>query len=167
MAWQAQMTTMLRALLDDAAGPQARYTDDRLLHLLVAAAFQVITELDFDQDFEVDLDAFEIDPDPLDADTRDDSFVSLVVLKAACLVDRSEARTAARRSIAVRDGSSAVDTRGSMSGWLRLLEKGGWCDVYAEAKDEYVSGRVSFRGAAIMGPFHLYAASQQRRLTFE
>ena len=128
MYWQAEFVTILRVLIDDLASPQT-YADNRLIQVLAAAAQLVTSELDFSNNFVVDIQALSIEPSPVDrATTRDDNFINLVCIKAACLVERGESRKAVGQGISIRDGSSAIDLRGSMDGRIKLLEK-GWCFV--------------------------------------
>lgn len=157
MYWQAEFVTLLRVLIDDIVSPQT-YADNRLIQVLAAAAQLVTSELTFTNDFVVDIQALTIEPSPVDrATTRDDSFINLVCIKAACLVERGESRKAVGQGISIRDGSSAIDLRGSMDGRLKLLEK-GWCFVYDETKLQYQTSRIGgVAGAAIMTPFRIFA----------
>jgi hypothetical protein len=78
-------------------------------------------------------------------------------MKAACIMDRGRAVQDAKKAIMFKEGQSSVDLRGITSARLKLLEKGGWCPAYAEAKLEYQSGQVRVAGAMVMSPFRLYA----------
>ena len=151
--WQAEMTTLLRVLIDDIGSTQT-YADKRLVHVLAVAAQLVATEFNF----KVDVQALTIEPSPVDRDsTRDENFINLVCIKAACLIDRGETRRSVGQGIAIRDGSSSIDLRGSMDGRLKLLEK-GWCAVYEDTKLEYQASRNgTIAGAAIMTPFRVFA----------
>ena len=81
----------------------------------------------------------------------------MVCIKAACLIERGETRKSVGQGIAIRDGSSSIDLRGSMDGRLKLLEK-GWCAVYEDTKLEYQASRNgTIAGAAIMTPFRVFA----------
>lgn len=154
MAWEDDMLTMLRVLVNDQA--ETTYSESSLLKTLVVAAFQVNQELDFTYDFVVSISNETIQPDPTATATKDESFVNLTCLKAACLIDRGSAMVAANRAIAVRDGSSAIDLRGVIQSKLKLLEK-GWCAVYEDAKFEYQKDQHSVAGAIVMTPFRMYA----------
>jgi hypothetical protein len=152
------MVTILRVMLGDTEEDESKrtYTDDRLTDLVLLGAFQVSCELTFGQDFAVDIEKKTISPDPTAAATRDDSFINLACIKAACTVDRASAGVAAARAIAARDGNSAVDLRGVSSAKIELLKR-GWCAVYAEEKKEYKMGRCRVAGALVLTPFRLYA----------
>lgn len=153
--WQTDMVTILRAMIDDMDAK--RYSDVTLVKLLVVAAFQVLTEFDFD--YTVDISAQSISPDPTLPGSRSDSFTNFVCMKAACVIDRGAAIVAAGRAIAVRDGGSSVDLRGVFQGKLEIL-KNGWCAVYENTKFEYALNRAGEAGAIIMTPFRLYAREQ-------
>ena len=155
--WQAEMITLLRVLVDDLSSPYT-YTDGRMTQVLAVAAQLVTAELNFPYDFQVNIQALTITPNPTDrAGTRDDNFINLVCIKAACLIERGESRKSVGQSIAIRDGSSSIDLRGSMDGRLKLLEK-GWCAVYEDTKLEYQASRNgAIAGAAIMTPFRVFA----------
>jgi len=157
MLWQSEMTTLLRVLIDDlSANPN--YTDGRLVQTLAVAAQIVITDIDFPVNYSVDIQGLTISPDPTVRNvSRDENFINLVCFKAACIIERSEARTSVRQGIAIRDRSSSIDLRGSMDGRLKLIEK-GWCAVYDEAKLDYQTGRSGvIAGAAIIAPFRVFA----------
>ena len=157
MYWQAEFITLLRVLIDDLSSPQT-YNDKRLTQVLAVAAQLVTNELNFPSKFRVDIQALTIEPSPVDREsTRDENFINLVSIKAACLIDRGETRKSVGQGIAIRDGSSSIDLRGSMEGRLKLLER-GWCAVYDDTKLEYQANRNgTIAGAAIMTPFRVFA----------
>lgn len=155
MAWQDEMTAILRTLVGDLDATV--YTDDRLQQILVVGAFQVLRELSFTTTYSVSVGSVTLSPDPTLTATKDDSFTNLVCLKAAAITDKGSAIQATRRAISVKDGTSAIDLRGPLEGWLSLLEKGGWTAAYEKAKLEYQSGQ-SVAGMAVMTPFRTYAS---------
>ncbi len=148
--WQDEMTEMLRVLVNDP--DSTLYDDDKLQKTLAVAAFQVSRELTFAATYTVSVSTVSISPDPTLTATKDESYTNLVCLKAAAIADRGSAILAARRAISVRDGSSAIDLRGPLQGWLALLDK-GWGAVYDAAKLDYQIGSSPVAGAAVMGPF--------------
>jgi len=158
MAWDTEMIEILRVLVND-MGDTPSYSNERLRRVLVVAALQVSGELSFSHDFKVKIEQPSIIPDPTDEEggSRDESFINLCCLKAACIIDRGAAILAAKQAIAIKDGSSAIDLRGNLQGKLKLLEK-GWCAVYEDAKIEYLTSHSGgIAGAAVMTPFRLYA----------
>lgn len=161
MAWQDDMVEILRVMVNDM--DEEAYTAAKLERVLVVSAFQVLNEVDFPQDFSVSISQTSISPDPTVPAYRDNSFVNLTCLKAACVIDRGGAVTAAQRAISVRDGGSAVDLRGVFQGKLALLEK-GWCAVYEDQKFEYLVGEGRVAGAVVMGPFRQVAGIMSGRV---
>ncbi len=151
MAWQVELIEVLRVLVNDLTETPV-YSDQTLKRVLLVAGLQLSQELVFSQTYLADVVQAEFTPDPTVTASRDESFINLVCLKAACIIDRGAAATAAKQAIAVKDGSSAIDLRGVSAGKLALLAK-GWCAVFEDAKLEYQSGQVRVAGAAVMTPF--------------
>jgi len=163
MAWQEEMTAILRTLIGDLDATV--FTDDRLQTVLAVAAFQVKRELYFETDYSISVGSASISPDPTLTTTKDDSFVNLTCLKAAAITDKGSAIQATRRAISVKDGSSAIDLRGPLQGWIALLESdGGWSSAYEKAKAEYQTGQ-SVAGMAVMTPFRTWASAYYLRDT--
>lgn len=157
MAWQDEMVTILRTTIMDLATTPT-YSDDRLQQVIVVCARYVLQEMTFSQPFTADVSNIDIRPDPTNdsGNTRDDSFINMVCLKAACFTDRGEARLSAGQAVSVKDGSSSIDLRSIASTRLAMLQK-GWCKVYDDEKFAYMSGQVRTAGAAIMTPFRVFA----------
>ena len=158
-SWKNEMGIVLRVLLNDMAEPY-QYSDERLYQLLTVAAQQVqAANLSFPLVYKVNIPQLTISPDPTDSslNTRDDSFINLVTLRAACITSHGEARTAVKQGISIRDGSSAIDLRGPLEGRLKLLEI-GYCETYDQAKLEYQTARIgTIAGATILTPFRVFA----------
>lgn len=157
MAWDDEMTTVLRVMINDLGTPST-YTDDRLQQVLVVCAKIVGVEMVFSQPFVADVNNIVITPDPTDDknNTRDDSYINLVCLKAACFTDRGEARLSAGQAVSVKDGSSSIDLRNIAQARLKIMQT-GWCKVYENEKFAYMAGQVRTAGAAIMSPFRVFA----------
>lgn len=154
MAWDDDMTTILRLLVAD---PNSEtYSDDTLQLTIIVAAFQVLQQVDFPTAYALSVANVTMAPDPTLTATKDDSFVNLVTLKAACITDRGAAITAANQAIYVKDGSSTIDLRAILKGKLRLLAE-GWCAVYDDELLKFQSNRQGVAGAAIMTPFRTVA----------
>jgi len=152
ISWETDCIELLRNLINDVDEPQ-RYTDDRLTRLLVVSAFQILRVADFSQNFNVDISQQLINPDPTDGDnnTKDEDFVNLMCLKAACTIDHGSAIVAAQRAISVKDMVTQIDLRDVATNALTLLEK-GYCAAYEGSLDDYNSGDGSIC-AAVMSPF--------------
>lgn len=153
MSWQTEMVEYVRVLVYDLDTTQI-YPDDRLQRMILIASRQVLVELDVSIAYVVDIGAMNITPDP--TVDRDDPFINLACLKAACLIDRGEAAFAAKRGIAFKEGGSSVDLRGPAQWRMKLLAVSN-CEAYAQTKLEYQAGQITTAGAAIMGPIRLYA----------
>ena len=160
MAWQTEMTRILRFMIFDLDKPY-KFEDERLQECLVVAAQLTTQELDFSQPFLADLNAFDIIPDPTDRSgvppTRDDSFINLTCMKAACMVDRGKASDAVSQAVTVRDNSALIDMREVAQGRLAILKSGGWCSAFEEARTQYLLSKSHVAGAAIMTPFRVWA----------
>ena len=155
MAWQYNLTTMLRLVIydspDDTTG--RTYTDARLEELLVVAANLVVQELTFDNTYTIDIAATSISPDPITQ--KDTVFQNMVVLKAACLADQSTLRTKAQQAgISAKVGPASISTSNSLNGYALLLEQGP-CATYGRLKWEYEMGDAQGRQAirAVLSPF--------------
>lgn len=158
--WQTELVEILRVLVNDMDSTNYKFADDTLQRVLIVAGRQIGLEMAFSQTFTADIDALNFTPDPTNdaGGTRDDSFNNLCCLKAACIIDRGQAMDAANKAVRVKDGSSSVDLLGMLQGKLKLLQQ-GWCAVYQDAKKEYMAGQVRVAGAAVMGPFRIFAGS--------
>lgn len=159
MSWITESVLVLRHMINDVLTPY-KYDDDRLTELLIVSARMVQSEVNLVNTYTVEVDTTTLTPDPTDPTTKDDPFIELMTLKAACVLDRSEARTAATQAISIKDGSSAVDLRGSAESRIKLL-KVNWCQEYQNYK-EYYATITAIPGACIMTPFKVwtYGVSQ-------
>lgn len=157
MAWQTECVLILRHLIDDLDCDNYKYTNRRLEELLIVAAQFVNVDVSLRQEYTIDADQLTLTPDPTDRSARDESFVNLMILKAACILERAEARKASGRAVALSDSfGTKVDLTGNLQGALALL-KNGYCNAYSEAKLEYALDNMAVVGAAIMSPFRSYA----------
>jgi len=153
MAWSDNMIPLFRAYSGDAVAPYT-YDDARVIDLLISAAPMVLLEIDFDNDYVVDIVGKDISPDP--TVTGEQAFEILVALKAACIVAFSEYRTAAQQGMMVRDGPSAIDTRARIAGLKAVADEK--CKAYKDARTAYALGD-GMAGLAIVGP-HLTDESE-------
>ena len=157
ISWQIPCIELLRHLINDLDTSNLTYTDTRLQRLLIVAAFQVACEVDFSQDFVIDIAGHSITPDPTDTanGTNDENFVNLMCLKAACILSNGAAILAANNAVAGKDTVSSWDLKGVAEHTIALLKE-GWCKVYKEALEDYMTGDGTV-GAAVMGPFRTRA----------
>lgn len=149
MAWQSEMTTIVRFLINDIDA--TTYTDGRIQQAICLAAQLTKEDVRFPNDYTVSVSGVTISPDPTDG-TRDNAFVNLVSLKTACLIDQWSFRVkAATAGVRIKSGVDEVDTKGQLDGYKALI-KDGICAEYAKAKWEYEAGNLT-PGLAILGPF--------------
>ena len=150
MSWQGQMSTMVRYLVDDIDSSSYKYSDDRVETTLLVAAQLSSLQVDFTNTYTINVEGCSLSPDPTDTDTKDDAFINLVCLKAACVMLGSEIRSESGNAISIKDGPSAIDLRGVTS-TLTILYK-DMCEKYDKMLLDYRVGG-SIAGQAILGPY--------------
>lgn len=149
MSWEQEIPIIVRVLINDLSDAPT-YTDERLLQLIVVAAKYVEFDVVLDNTYTVNVVTPSITPDPSAAD--DSIFISLVSLKAACLVDQSTLRTkAAMEGIRAALGPASLSVGGSMAGIKMILEQGP-CAAYDELTSHWdVKEATAVR--AVLSPF--------------
>ena len=147
MAWNTDLVLMLRVLVSDTAEPQT-YTDTYLETVLVTAGILVDADIAFGTTYAYDLTLLTISPDPVTL--NDSAFMSLVPLKAACIITMGEFKSALGQGIKVRDGDSAIDTSVSFKGYRDILELGP-CKAYDKLRWALIAS--SGAGKAVLGPY--------------
>lgn len=149
MSWQIELPLIVRVLVNDMAD-QPVYSDDRLLQVVTVAAKYVQFDVVLDHQYSVDVVNGVISPDP--TDDRDEIFISLVSLKAACLIDQSTFRTkAATEGIRAALGSASLQVNGQAAVWKTILDEGP-CSLYNELTSHWDVKDASAI-AAVLGPF--------------
>ena len=156
MGWQLEMTEIIRCMIND-LDETPKYEDERLERILLVASFQVNIEGDFLNDYIVDIQTSTLTPDPTSDTYRDDSFVNLACMKAACILDRGTAVQAADLAISSKEWSSSLDLRGVADARYKILLKGGWCSTYEVALMDHAVNSNQVAGAAILSPFRTIA----------
>lgn len=133
MAWSSELVMIVRHLIGDICGDT--YSDSRLEETIVVSAQLVVSEFSFAKDYQIDVDNVTITPDPT-ATTRDDIFIGLVTLKAACVLARGAMRdAAAREGIKVQDKMGSIQIAGKFTAAKEYAAT--FCDAYQRAKLEY------------------------------
>lgn len=149
MSWQIEIPIIVRTLINDIAD-QPVYSDDRLLQVISVAAKYVQFDVVLDHKYSVDVAAPSISPDP--TDDRDEIFISLVSLKAACIIDQSSLRTkAAMEGIRASLGPASLAVNNSLQGVLAILEKGP-CAAYDELTSHWDVAQAT-TARTILSPF--------------
>lgn len=149
MAWQDELTIITRTLVNDLDSPP-EFSDSRIQQILTVAAKYVQFDINLDYSYSIDVLTNSISPDPT---TNNDSiFVSMVCLKAACIIDQGTFRTkAALEGIRTALGSASLSFGGSLTGWQAILQHGA-CGLYDELTSHWdVRNASAF--AAVLSPF--------------
>lgn len=145
--WYPYLVVGLRSLINDLADTQ-EFSDDRLRQMLIIAAYQVNVEIDLETDYDVDIVAQTISPDPSD----DDIFNNFVLLKAACILDQGRFRTkAALSGLRAKCGPVEMQTLNHLQGFKDLIDFGP-CKSYETLKNEFSFNKTSHI-KAILSPF--------------
>ncbi len=140
-------------MINDTATPY-KYDDDRLQELILVSAQLMSNMLVFNNTYTIDVSQALLSPDPTDRDanTREDSFINLTCLKAACIIDNGEARAAAGSALTIRDSRRLIATEGTAKAKLEIL-KNGWCAAFEEAQFDFRAGNTGSAGQIILSPF--------------
>lgn len=150
--WDTEMVTLLRFVIDDVDEP-VKYTDGRLRQLILVASQFTQSENNFPQVYTISIDNQIIKPDPTNVKVtgiRDDAFINLTILKAACLLARAGLPKANRQHMSVREGPYQFDGRGRIIGEQVIVKT--WCEAYGDAQWE---NSMNYRepGRVIIGPY--------------
>lgn len=150
MAWTTTLVTRLRLFIGDTGSTQD-YTDSVLQQFIAISAISVGSEVDLGVTFTVDTDVPSISPDPVTDTTVHQGISNLFVIKAACLIARSEVRKdRAKYGLRVKDHLTDYDGREGMKGLLTGADS--YCEAYQKAAHEWQIGNRQ-AGRAILGPY--------------
>lgn len=149
MSWQTEIPIIVRTLVND-WGDNPTYTDDRLTQVIAVAARYVQFDVVLDHSYDIDVSKPSISPDP--TDDNDEVFISMVSLKAACIIDQSTFRTKAlSEGIRAVLGPAQLWIAGQSAAWRTILELGP-CAAYDELTSHWdVAQATTARG--ILSPF--------------
>lgn len=150
MSWQGQMSTVVRHLINDVDSTAYTFSDNRVETSILVAAQLSLMNVDYTNEYTINVEACTLSPDPTDTDTKDDPFIALTCLRAACIILGAEIRKESGNAISIKDGPSAIDLRGVTS-ILAVLYK-DLCAKYEHALLEYRAGN-SINGQSILGPY--------------
>lgn len=149
MAWQNELTTMVRTLINDGIEPY-QFSDQRIIQTILVAAKYVQFDVVLDHSYDVNVIDLTINPDP--TDDNDEIFMILTALKSACLVDQGTLRTkAAIEGIRAALGPASLSVGGSAAGWEKILMHGP-CKLYDDLIEHWDVANAS-AVAAVLGPF--------------
>jgi len=149
MSWQDEMTIITRTLINDWNTPY-EYSDSRIHQVLTVAGKYVQFDVNLDYVYTIDVVNNNISPDP--RTNNDDIFISLICLKAACIIDQGTFRTkAALEGIRTALGPAQLSFGGTLSGWQAIIDHGA-CGLYDELPSHWdVKNASAVR--AILSPF--------------
>ena len=142
MAIDSTLIELLRNFIDDTVEPY-EFSDDRLLSLLYTAATYV--NIDINGEYEISFCDFSISPEP------SGGTLTLIALKAACLLIRSQHTSYSRSDFRVTDGPASVDIKGAASNLKGAADS--VCAQYEKLKfNHLMNSNVSVGGYAITTP---------------
>lgn len=150
MSWQGQMGTIVRYLIDDTDPAKYQYSDQRIETTILVAGQLTQMNVEFAQSYNINVEDCTLSPDPTDPDNEDKAFITLICLRAACIIVGSSIRSESGNAISIKDGPSAIDLRG-VTQTLSVLYK-DLCDKFEQQLLEYRAGN-SIGGQAILGPY--------------
>lgn len=149
MSWQNELTMIVRTLINDLDTPY-EFSDNRVQQIISVAAKYVQFDVNLDHLYNVDVVNIDINPDP--TDDNDEIFISLVCLKAACIIDQGTFRTkAALEGIRTSLGSASLNIGGSMEGYKSIIQHGA-CGLYEELTAHWDVKNAS-AVKAVLSPF--------------
>jgi hypothetical protein len=163
MAWDDELPIILRYMIDDVSDTP-KYSDDRLATMISLAAIFTQQENSFSREFVIDVTEPSISPDPTDSATRDNVFIALTTLKAACLLARAELKTISGQSVSIQSGRDRIDLTGNLRGKQQVAT--AFCQEYQDARWEFQLNTSIGIGQAIVGPGNVgFGASSYGFLT--
>lgn len=153
MAWNDFMLPMLREAISDTASTPV-YSDVDLQRKILTAINLMNLEISFDIDYVADMVGLTLSPDPSTSSPVDYDFMSLAVLKTACLMERADvSKLTGITAIDISDNDFKIKTNDAGREKIDAL-KVNWCVAYNKAKADYVSSRnAGIYGKAIISPF--------------
>jgi hypothetical protein len=151
MSWQVEFPAIIRYVIGDFSATPT-YTDNQLRSLAVTSAQLILTEVDFSNDYVVDVAGTGISPDPTSG-VRDNPFLNLVSAKAACILGVAEQRIASGKGIKVTDERKSVDFGGISKDKKSVADSA--CKIYSEALFQYKAGNRVI-GKAVMNSMSVF-----------
>ena len=160
MAWKTELVQLVRNIIGDTDIDSPTYTDERLQEVILTSAQLLQGDVDFSQDYTVDIDQCTLTPDPTTTGSKDNDFINLVALRTSCIISNSEFRTAANKAYNFTDGPSKIDGRDVAESTYKFAQT--ICQAFENAKKAYRAGN-STAGAIIVSPYRVYDIGYTRR----
>lgn len=151
MAWQTELPTIVRYIINDLDSTRYKYSDERIKTTVTIAAQMVILDISLATQYDINIQNISITPDPTESVPKDNVFINLTALKTACIILGSEVKTEGGNAISIKDGPSAIDLRGVASTISFLYED--ICGKYEKLLKDYKEDLVASAGQAILGPY--------------
>jgi hypothetical protein len=151
MAWQTELPTIVRYIINDLDSTRYKYSDERIETTVTIAAQMVILDISLQTQYDINIQNISISPDPTESVPKDNVFINLTALKTACIILGSEVKTEGGNAISIKDGPSAIDLRGVASTISFLYED--ICGKYEKLLKDYKEDLVASAGQAILGPY--------------
>jgi hypothetical protein len=150
MSWQGQMTTIVRHMISDVDPTAYAFSDHRLETTILVAVQLTIMNVDFANTYTVNVETCTLDPDPTDVAIKDNAFIAIICLRAACIIIGSEIRKESGNAISIKDGPSSINLTG-VTNTLTVLYK-DLCSKYEDTLMQFRAGS-SVAGQAILTPY--------------
>jgi hypothetical protein len=145
MSWDTEWAPILLRYLDDSNTTD--YTTSRLNYFLAMGMYEVIPQISLRSTYTIDILGPSITPDP----ALDNSLGSLVILKAATIILRSEIKKlAVVAGYSVKDDKSTIDGKEALNTLREMLKN--YEDNYQKALRSYQLG-AGHIGRAILSPY--------------
>ena len=93
MSWQGQMSTIVRHLINDVDATSYKFSTERIETTILVAAQLTTMNVDFNNTYTLNVEQCQLSPDPTDDATLDAAFITLISLRAACIIIGSEIRS--------------------------------------------------------------------------
>lgn len=135
MSWTEEIVTIVRYMVGDSES--VVYTDTQIQKNILIASQIVKNEVSFYKPYFIDVFGGTILPDPTE-DEKDEWFISLVSLKAACMILTQEARIYSIQGIKILDGPSTIDTAQRAKNLIELAKER--CKDYDRHKIQFAMG---------------------------
>jgi len=148
MTWQNEMVRIVRFLVNDL--DSVTYADCRLEETILVAAQLRTDQLDFDNTYTVDVDTLYLSPDPTTLETKDNFFINVVSMSAACIILGSEAKTLAAQSARIKDGPSSIDLSSAYQSSYQMYKD--ICEKLDKMILDHNAGN-STAGGAVLTPY--------------
>lgn len=148
----ANLTQMVRLLINDFDPTSERYTDDQINQMICLAGIYVGQDYYLPNDYTIDVENRDISPDPVVQE--DDAFIALATLKSGCLFNLNQYQLAVRTGIKVRSGEDSVDLTSGFRGYKDIIENGP-CESYEKLLKQLrsvgsgKSGQTVVKGRAV------------------